>query len=248
MRFLLAAAKGKWFKNKHTASYVGLYITFGTMGLWHGTEWYYLLYGVYHATLLSAYDWFARWNKTRNWLSGGRIWNAVNILLTFHAIAFGLLLFSGRLAPKPLPEREERVEVLNCQEISGYIWDKKTAKTPTIVDISMDGKTIGRVTADEYREELYERGMGTGHYGFHFTLPASVRDGREHWVMPVVVATPPRVITGPDIPDQPYILHCPAPEKEGAIPSATPAPALATPSPGTPTPPVPSTPAPSPAR
>ena len=72
MRFLLAAAKGKWFKNKHTASYIGLFLTFGIMGVWHGTEWYYILYGIYHASLLCGYDSFARWNKTRNWFSGGR--------------------------------------------------------------------------------------------------------------------------------------------------------------------------------
>src|SRR5919198_1013190 len=36
MRFLLAAGKGKWFKGKHTASYLGLFLTFGLMGIWHG--------------------------------------------------------------------------------------------------------------------------------------------------------------------------------------------------------------------
>jgi membrane protein involved in D-alanine export len=209
MRFLLAAAKGKWFKNKHTASYVGLFLTFGIMGFWHGLEWYYILYGFYHATLLSGYDWFARWNKTRKWLEGGWGWNVVNILLTFHAIAFGLLLFSGRFEPPKLPEHEYMVDKLDCFEISGYIWDKSKPNTPAVLDIAMDGKTIGRVTADELREDLYDRGMGTGHYGFHFLLPASVRDGREHWVMPVIVGTPPKVFTGPDY-ALPYIVHCDA--------------------------------------
>lgn len=238
MRFLLAAAKGKWFKNKHTASYVGLFLTFGLMGLWHGTEWYYLLYGVYHASLLSGYDWFARWNKTRNWFDGP-FWKWGNPVLTFHAIALGLLLFSGRLAPKPLPEREEVVEKLTCKEISGYIWNKKTQNTPVTVDISMDGHIIGRVIANEYREDLAERGMGTGHYGFHLALPAAARDGHEHWVVPVVVGTPSRMISGPDIPDQPYIVHCPTPEMKQTNKSeepATPAPAPAPPPAATPAP------------
>jgi len=225
MRFLLAAAKGKWFKNKHTASYVGLFLTFGLMGLWHGTDWYYLLYGVYHATLLSGYDWFARWNKTRNYLTGGRGWEIVNILLTFHSIALGLLLFSGRLAPKPLPDREEVVEKLTCQEISGYIWNQKTPNTPATLDISMDGHIIGRVIANEMRDDLLDRGYGTGKYGFHLALPPAARDGHEHWVVPVIVATPPRMISGPDIPDQPYIVHCPAPEATETPPPAPPVPA-----------------------
>jgi membrane protein involved in D-alanine export len=56
MRFLLAATKGKWFGNKNVASYVGLFLTFGVMGLWHGTATHYIVYGLYHATLLCAYD------------------------------------------------------------------------------------------------------------------------------------------------------------------------------------------------
>jgi membrane protein involved in D-alanine export len=231
MRFLLAAAKGKWFKNKHTTSYVGLFLTFGLMGIWHGPQWYYWLYGVYHAALLCGYDWFSRWNKTRNWFSGGRAWDVANIVITFHFIAFGLLLFSGRLVAKPLPEREEVVEKLTCQEISGYIWNRATSNTPATLDISMDGHVIGRVVANELRDDLVERGMGTGKYGFHLALPVAARDGHEHWVVPVVVATPPRMISGPDIPDQPYIVHCPTPEAEGATSPSTPSPATPVPAP-----------------
>jgi len=231
MRFLLAAAKGKWFKNKHTASYVGLFLTFGLMGVWHGLEWYYLLYGVYHATLLSGYDWFARWNKTRNYLSGGPVWNAINILLTFHAIAFGLLLFSGRFEPPKLPDREYVVDKLDCDGISGYIWNKEKPNTAAVLDIAMDGKSIGRVTANELRDDLVERGMGAGHYGFHFALPPSARDGNEHWVMPVIVGPPPTVFTGPDF-LQPYIVHCDAEKKSAGTPaptSPTPEPAVTAP-------------------
>ena len=212
MRFLLAAAKGKWFKNKHTASYVGLFLTFGLMGVWHGTEWYYLLYGVYHAALLSGYDWFARWNKTRHWLSGGKGWEVVNILLTFHAVAFGLLLFSGRFVAPAVPERDEAVETLTCFEISGYVWDRNTGKEPAQVDISMDGQIIGRVTANEPREDLLEKGYGDGRHGFRFKLPPSARDGREHWVVPVVVVGTPREIPGP------YIIKCPSAEEPAAPP------------------------------
>jgi membrane protein involved in D-alanine export len=97
MRFLLAAAKGKWFKGKHTASYIGLFLTFGLMGIWHGTQRHFIIYGFYHAALLSGYDWFARWNKQRKLWPDGPFWRAANILLTFHAVCFGLLIFSGRL-------------------------------------------------------------------------------------------------------------------------------------------------------
>jgi membrane protein involved in D-alanine export len=107
MRFLLTAAKGKWFKGKHTANYCGLFLTFGLMGMWHGTESHYLIYGIYHASLLCAYDWFARWNKQSKFWPDGPAWRVVNVILTIHAVAFGLLIFSGRLPPhhrSPLPK------------------------------------------------------------------------------------------------------------------------------------------------
>jgi membrane protein involved in D-alanine export len=97
MRFLLTAAKGKWFKGKHTANYLGLFLTFGLMGIWHGTESYYIIYGLYHAALLCGYDWFARWNKTSKVWPDGPGWRALNIALTIHVVCFGLLIFSGRL-------------------------------------------------------------------------------------------------------------------------------------------------------
>lgn len=97
MRFLIAATKGKWFEGKNTANYLGLFLTFGLMGVWHGTAVHYILYGLYHAALLCGYDWFARWNKrTKRW-GDGPAWRALNVALTIHVVCFGLLLFSGRL-------------------------------------------------------------------------------------------------------------------------------------------------------
>ena len=69
------------------------------MGLWHGLALHYILYGLYHAALLSGYDAFARWNKTAKRWGEGRAQTVADLLLTFHAIAFGMLLFSGRLIP-----------------------------------------------------------------------------------------------------------------------------------------------------
>ena len=103
MRFLIAASKGKWFKGKHTATYVGLWLTFGLMGLWHGVTGRYLIYGAYHATLLCGYDAFARWNKqTKRWPDTPFV-RYLNIVITFHVVCFGLLIFSGKLSPHAAP-------------------------------------------------------------------------------------------------------------------------------------------------
>ena len=99
MRFMLAATKGRWFTGKYTASYLGLFLTFGLMGLWHGIEPYYLLYGLYHGTLLVGHDLFTRWNKPRRVWGNGPLWRAAGTLVTFHLVCLGFLLFSGRIGP-----------------------------------------------------------------------------------------------------------------------------------------------------
>jgi membrane protein involved in D-alanine export len=97
MRFLLAAMKGKWFKNDQTRSYLGFFLSFGLMGLWHGTALHYLIYGCYHACLFTVHDLFVRWNKRRQWWGTGFGWQCASILLTVNLVCFGFLIFSGRL-------------------------------------------------------------------------------------------------------------------------------------------------------
>jgi membrane protein involved in D-alanine export len=98
-RFGLTALRGHWFKREATASYVGFFLSFGLMGLWHGTQPFYLLYGLYHAVLMSSYEAFNRWNSKRHFWGDGPVWRAAAVLITFHVVCFGFLLFSGRLGP-----------------------------------------------------------------------------------------------------------------------------------------------------
>ncbi len=97
MRFLIAAAKHQWYQNEQIASYLGYFLAFGLMGLWHGIELHYIVYGVYHAGLLMLYDLFARWNKRRQLWRTGRVWRLASMVVTGHFVCFGFLIFSGRL-------------------------------------------------------------------------------------------------------------------------------------------------------
>lgn len=101
MRFLLAAIKGRWFRHQYTAAYLANFLTFGAMGLWHGTARHYLIYGAYHACLVTGHDLFARWNKPRpdqpaRWWGDSRPAQFAATVLTLHAVCFGFLIFSGR--------------------------------------------------------------------------------------------------------------------------------------------------------
>jgi membrane protein involved in D-alanine export len=182
MRFQLAAAKAKWFKGKYTASYLGLFLTFGLMGVWHGLALHYIAYGIYHAVLLCGYDVFARWNKQAKFWPDGRWWRALNIVITFHGIAFGMLLFSGRLTPPPPPAYEAIIEEADYRVISGYVWQREKAVDFLTVDIYADHAWAARSRCTLPRPDLRERGYGDGNIGFRAELPGWLRDGRSHTI------------------------------------------------------------------
>jgi len=97
-RFVFAALKGRWFKNKYVASYLGFLLSMGLMGLWHGTAWYYLVYGLYHGVLLIFTDLIERLNKRKKWWDETHLaFKVISVLITFQLVCFGLLIFSGHL-------------------------------------------------------------------------------------------------------------------------------------------------------
>ncbi|NLI90933.1 MAG: D-alanyl-lipoteichoic acid biosynthesis protein DltB [Peptococcaceae bacterium] len=96
-RFVMSSMKKKRFKGRFTASYVGYMITMTTMGIWHGTEIYYILYGIYHGILIVLTDFFQRHSKLYKQYKNKRIWNISSTFITFQLICFGFLIFSGKL-------------------------------------------------------------------------------------------------------------------------------------------------------
>lgn len=97
MRFLMLATKRRWFSNRHLTSYTGLVLSFGLMGAWHGPQLRYILYGLYHASLLIGHDVYKRLAPAASTRESSWQSDAWATALTFHAVCFGFLLFSGRL-------------------------------------------------------------------------------------------------------------------------------------------------------
>jgi membrane protein involved in D-alanine export len=188
MRFVMAAMKGRWFTSRYLASYLGLFLAFGLMGLWHGAAIHYLLYGLYHGALLSAHEAFGRWNKQHGLWGDGAWWQVAGVLGTFHLVCFGFLLFSGHLtrgAAGPwggsvAPAYEGGYEKASCEEITGWVWDANDPHAPVAVEIYADGSRIATVQADLFRQDLADAGKGTGAHAFVYVPPPSLKDGWEH--------------------------------------------------------------------
>ena len=97
MRFVLGATRRRWLRNRYAISYIGFVLTMGAMGLWHGLEPHYIVYGLYQALMLIVYDFLGRLNRRRKWIPTNGLTTALSIGVTFNLVCFGMLIFSGHL-------------------------------------------------------------------------------------------------------------------------------------------------------
>jgi membrane protein involved in D-alanine export len=97
MRFVFWITKNKLIENKIVVSNLGYILLFLLMGVWHGLEIQYVIYGIYHAFLMVAYNSFERFNKQYKWWPQNKVTHIISIIITFHAVCFGFYIFSGKL-------------------------------------------------------------------------------------------------------------------------------------------------------
>ncbi|AZJ19519.1 D-alanyl-lipoteichoic acid biosynthesis protein DltB [Bacillus wiedmannii] len=100
MRFVFFATKKKLIKNRYTISYIGAFLNFFIMGIWHITGehvYQYIIYGLYHAALFILFDIFERKNKKHKFWPNNKFTHILAIVITFHVVCFGFLIFSGHL-------------------------------------------------------------------------------------------------------------------------------------------------------
>ncbi|AOZ89810.1 D-alanyl-lipoteichoic acid biosynthesis protein DltB [Bacillus xiamenensis] len=96
MRFVFFMTKKKWLKNRMAVSNIGYFVLFLLMGAWHGLALQYIIYGLYHAVVMSGYNLFEKWNKKHKWWPDNKVTAVVSIIITFHVICFGFYIFSGK--------------------------------------------------------------------------------------------------------------------------------------------------------
>jgi membrane protein involved in D-alanine export len=204
MRFLLAARRGRWIANRHLTAIIGYFLAFGLMGLWHGIEPHFIIYGIYQATLLSGFHLFSEWSKNRGWRTNGRLWRAAAVFLTFHFVCFGLLIFSGRLGAGPEFNYAGALERADCNEISGWALDKYELDSPLNIDLYDGKKYVTTIVANQFREDLSDAGYGNGRHAFSVETPPQFKDGRPHPLSISVTGTKKKITLTPQV------LVCPA--------------------------------------
>jgi membrane protein involved in D-alanine export len=195
MRFLYAAMRGNWFAHKEVAPIVGYFLAFGLMGLWHGPEVHYIVYGLYQAVLLSGFHLFSRWSKARRVWPNGVVARLASTVITFQFVCLGLLIFSGRIGAAPLPHLVGKIEHADCASISGWIWDKYDADAEIRGELWDGGRYVMAFPANGFREDLLDAGYGNGRHAFKIATPVQLRDKRLH-ELHVRVARTKQELTG----------------------------------------------------
>ena len=68
-----------------------------------------------------------------------------------------------------------------CAEslIAGWVWDRDDPERRFVVEIRVDGESLTRVPAKQYREDLEKNGIGDGTYAFCYTFPSSIDAKRQ---------------------------------------------------------------------
>ena len=97
MRSLFFMSKKKLLKSQFAMSNIAFFLNFLIMGIWHGIELYYILYGLYHAALFIGYCYYEKWRKKHRPRWQNQFTTALSIVVTFHFVTFGFLIFSGKL-------------------------------------------------------------------------------------------------------------------------------------------------------
>ena len=197
MRFLMAAVRGRWFGNRDVTAITGYFLAFGLMGLWHGIEPHFIIYGIYQATLLSGFHIFSERPKIRALPTDNLLWRAGAIFLTFHCVCFGLLIFSGRLGAGPEFNYVGALDRADCNEISGWAMDKHRPNTPLSVDLYEEKQYVATIVADHFREDLRNKGYGNGRHGFRMQTPPQLRDDRRHVLSISITGTKKKITPAP---------------------------------------------------
>ncbi|WP_416825585.1 D-alanyl-lipoteichoic acid biosynthesis protein DltB [Ectobacillus polymachus] len=97
MRFVFLMTKKKLIKDRYIVSYMGFFLNFFIMGMWHGLHTNYIIYGLYHALLFILFDLFERQNKKHKFWPKNKLTHIIAIIITFHFVCFGFLIFSGKI-------------------------------------------------------------------------------------------------------------------------------------------------------
>ncbi len=77
---------------------------------------------------------------------------------------------------------EGSLDAVDAEAIFGWAWNRAQHDKPIQVRIWADDTPLATVTADQFRQDLLDAGVGNGKHGFSVPIPAILRDGKPHTI------------------------------------------------------------------
>ena len=78
------------------------------------------------------------------------------------------------------PAYEGYVDGSDCNQIWGWAWDRSKPNQPINVDIYDGASLIATVSANLFRQDVYDADKGNGYHAFFYNFPSSLKDGLSH--------------------------------------------------------------------
>ncbi len=88
-RWITVPFSGEWGAFAHTSR--ALFITMLASGIWHGSTWNFIVWGLYHATVSTLYTWIM--GKLPKKLKKQSGWRWVTVPVMFHVTVLGMYIF-----------------------------------------------------------------------------------------------------------------------------------------------------------
>jgi hypothetical protein len=87
----------------------------------------------------------------------------------------------------PLP-MEGSLDVADGETIAGWAWAPARPDSPIQVEIYDGEVLLATVVADQFRQDLFDAGTGSGKYAFFLPTPARLQDGKAHVIHAKIAA------------------------------------------------------------
>ena len=97
-RFMVDSARKKRFKKRLNGAATGLILNMTIMGIWHGLETHYIIYGIYHGILLALTEIYQKKSKFYQKYKEKTAYKMASWFITINLVMFGFLIFSGHVA------------------------------------------------------------------------------------------------------------------------------------------------------
>jgi hypothetical protein len=110
-------------------------------------------------------------------------------IITPLLLGFVVFQIVDKLSASEAPAYDGVHDDANCERILGCAWDRNRPSDTVKIEILDNDSLIATVTADQFRQDLFDSRLGNGKHAFTFVVTPELKDGRLHVISLRVAGT-----------------------------------------------------------